>query len=112
MFRLRSWRSPGSTYVVGVARTGQILGAAHHALERGVVELVDRRHAHALAECHLHAQVGIADDAAGGHVVQRETDVAVDRAGQHGGAFIGLGQRDDLVEDGLGLCFGEDTHDS
>ncbi|KAG1183623.1 hypothetical protein G6F35_015296 [Rhizopus arrhizus] len=28
----------------------------------------------------------------------------------HGSALIGLGQGDDLVEDGLGLGFGEDTH--
>src|SRR5690606_19431791 len=37
-------------------------------------------------------------------------DVAVDGTGQGGGAFIGPGQGDDLVEDGLGLLFGEDAH--
>ena len=50
------------------------------------------------------------DHAAGGDVVEREADVAVDRAGQRRRAFVGLGQRDDLVEDGLGFLFGEHTH--
>ncbi len=91
-------------------QAGQVLGAAHHAFQRGIVELVDRGGAHALAEGHGDGQLGVVHDATGGHVVQGETDVAVDGTGQYGGALIGPGQGDDLVEDGLGLGFGEDTH--
>ncbi|KAG0938345.1 hypothetical protein G6F31_015467 [Rhizopus arrhizus] len=88
----------------------QVFGTAHHAFQRGIVEFVDRGGADALAEGNGDRQLGVVDDATGGHIVQRETDVAADRAGQHGSALIGLGQGDDLVEDGLGLGFGEDTH--
>ncbi len=89
---------------------GEVFGAAHDAFQRGIVELVDRGHADALAERHLHGQVGVADHAAGGDVVEREADVAVDRTGQRRRAFVGLGQGDDLVEDGLRFLFGEHTH--
>jgi hypothetical protein len=37
-------------------------------------------------------------------------DVAGNGTGQRRGAFVGLGQGEDLVEDGLGLLFGEDAH--
>ncbi|EEF93656.1 hypothetical protein CATMIT_01711, partial [Catenibacterium mitsuokai DSM 15897] len=83
-----------------------------HAFERGVVELVDGGHAHALAERHLHRQADVADHAAGGDVVEGETDVAFDRAGQARAGLVGLRQRHDLVQNRLGLGFGEDAHSS
>ena len=78
--------------------------------QRFVVEFIDGGDADALAESDLHRQFGIGDDAAGGHVVQREADVAVDAAAEGGGAFVGLAQRDDLVEDRFGLLFRIHAH--
>ena len=66
--------------------------------------------ADALAECHLHHQVGIADDAAGGDRIARKAHVAVNRSTQLCRALIRLGQLDDLVEDRLGVLFRVNAH--
>ena len=88
----------------------QFLRAAHGARKRSVVELIDRGDADALAVGHLHLETGVADHAAGGHVVEGEAHVAVDRSGEPGRAFVGLGQPHDLLEDGAGVLFGEIAH--
>ena len=88
----------------------QFLRPAHHALQRGVVKLVDGRDADPFAKGDLHRQIDIVGNAGGRHIVAGKAHIAAGRTGQLRGAFVRLGKAHDLGQDRLGLCFGKDAH--